>query len=348
MGALTLTLTLLLVTVFVTAAIGKLTDQAGSRQALADFGVPARFRRLLAIGLPAAELLVAVFLLGPTTKWWGALGALALLVGFLSVIAFALRRGVAPPCHCFGRIHSAPIGRSTLARIAVLAAMAGVVLVTGQDHQRSDVRGWFGSLTALEATVTGLAVGLLVSVMAAASLFVQLTAANGRLLLRIEELERRSGRSTGDSGLGLAVGTAAPDFMLNDLDGAPVSLGELRSAGRPVVLVFTDPNCGPCAALLPDLVAWEAAYATRVTLALISSGTRDANRNRGAATLHHALLQQDREVARAYGAHATPTAVLVRADGRVGSAVAIGAAAISSLVTHTVGPAEITADAVHQ
>src|SRR5262249_23585066 len=149
----------------------------------------------------------------------------------------------------------------------------------------------------------------------------------------------------GDAAHELAVGAAAPPFTLDDLDGAPVSLDQLRMAGRPVVLVFSDPQCGPCAGLLPDLVAWEAAHAARVTLALISRGSRDANRRRGAAALQHALLQHDREVARAYGAHATPTAILVRADGRVGSALAAGATAIRRLVTDVVGSAEMTLEA---
>jgi len=287
------------------------------------------------------ELVIGLLLLGSGTVLWGALGALTLLVGFMTVILLTLRRGVAPPCQCFGRIHSAPIGRSTMARIGVLAVMAGALIAIGRDYREANVIGWFASFTALEAGVFGLGMTLTASVVAAASILVQLTSANGRLLLRIEELESRQGRSTDDSQTGLSVGAPAPAFTLKDLNGVPVSLDELRTAGRPVVLVFSDPNCGPCAALLPDLVAWEVSYGAFVTVVLISSGTADANRRAGASALHHALLQRKREVAHAYGAHATPTAVLVRADGRVDSPLAVGAAAISRLVMSTVGRSEI-------
>jgi hypothetical protein len=44
------------------------------------------------------------------------------------------------------------------------------------------------------------------------------------------------------------------------------------------------------------------------------------------------LVQQDREVQSAYGVRDTPSAVVVTADGSIGSAVAVGAEAIAALV----------------
>lgn len=52
---------------------------------------------------------------------------------------------------------------------------------------------------------------------------------------------------------GLAPGSAAPDFRLPLLEGGEISLSELR--GRKSLLVFSDPHCGPCEALLPHLQA---------------------------------------------------------------------------------------------
>src|SRR5262249_46408744 len=43
---------------------------------------------------------------------------------------------------------------------------------------------------------------------------------------------------------GLAPGTPAPDFRLPLLEGGELSLNELR--GRKLLLVFSDPHCGPC------------------------------------------------------------------------------------------------------
>jgi peroxiredoxin len=50
---------------------------------------------------------------------------------------------------------------------------------------------------------------------------------------------------------GLPVGTAAPDFRLPLLQGGELSLSDYR--GRKVLLVFSDPNCGPCDQLAPQL-----------------------------------------------------------------------------------------------
>src|SRR5260221_10425644 len=90
---------LLLAAVFLVAGLAKLADLAGSRQALRDFGVPAKLSTPLGLLLPLAELAVAVALLLPATTWWGALGALALLLLFVGGIGYNLARGRQPECH---------------------------------------------------------------------------------------------------------------------------------------------------------------------------------------------------------------------------------------------------------
>src|SRR5437870_3465477 len=106
-------------------------------------------------------------------------------------------------------------------------------------------------------------------------LFGQLMQQNGRVLLRLgaveEELQslidglaalpeagasRNGFRPLFESRLkrdGLTAGTPAPDFRLPRLDGGELSLSECR--GRRVLLVFSDPHCGPCDALMPQLQA---------------------------------------------------------------------------------------------
>ena len=90
---------------------------------------------------------------------------------------------------------------------------------------------------------------------------------NGRMLLRIDALEaaldhgaeRPAGRVFADRSLaksrlnraGLAKGTAAPAFRLPMLDGSETALSDY--AGRRLLLVFSDPACAPCTALLPKL-----------------------------------------------------------------------------------------------
>ena len=122
---------LLLALVFILAGVGKLVDRKGSRQALIDFGVPAVFASPLGILLPLAELGIAAALIATPTAWWGALGALLLLALFVAGISINLARGNKPECHCFGQLHSAPAGWSTLIRNGLLAAVAAFILWAG-------------------------------------------------------------------------------------------------------------------------------------------------------------------------------------------------------------------------
>jgi peroxiredoxin len=122
------------------------------------------------------------------------------------------------------------------------------------------------------------------------------------------------------------------------LYGETLTLDALRAPGKPVLLVFSDPGCGPCSALMPDIGRWQREHAAALTVALVSRGTPEANRAK--STEHgvmSVLLQQDREVAQEYQAHGTPSAVLVRPDGTIGSPLAMGADAIRALVARTVG-----------
>ena len=97
--------------VFLVAGTAKLFDRHGSVQAMRDFGVPERFATPAGLALPIAELGVSILLLPLATAWWGALGSLALLLAFVGGISVNLMRGKQPDCHCFGQLHSAPVGR---------------------------------------------------------------------------------------------------------------------------------------------------------------------------------------------------------------------------------------------
>ena len=64
-------------------------------------------------------------------------------------------------------------------------------------------------------------------------------------------------------------------------------------------------------------------------LLVVSTGTVEAN---AAMKLHSSvMLDQGFQVGRAFGASGTPSAVLVDAEGRVASAVAVGAPAVLTL-----------------
>jgi thiol-disulfide isomerase/thioredoxin len=120
--------------------------------------------------------------------------------------------------------------------------------------------------------------------------------------------------------------------------GETITLDFLRAPGKPVVLLFSDPGCGPCNMLLPEVGRWQRDYAGKLTLALISRGSVEANRTKASEHgITQVLLQKDRETAEAYRDQGTPGAVLVRPDGMIGTPLALGADAIRALVAGAVG-----------
>src|SRR5437868_5178254 len=119
---------LVLAVVFFVAGLGKLLDLKGSQEAMRDFSLPRSLAAPLGILLPFAELAVTVALIIPALAWWGALGALVLLLLFVAGIAYNLTIGRKPDCHCFGVFYSSAIGKNTLIRNLVLAVVAVLVV----------------------------------------------------------------------------------------------------------------------------------------------------------------------------------------------------------------------------
>jgi uncharacterized membrane protein YphA (DoxX/SURF4 family)/thiol-disulfide isomerase/thioredoxin len=318
---------LALAVVFAVAGAGKLADLAGSRRAVRTFGVPAGPADAVGILLPVAELVVAASLIGSGSARWGAIGGLVLLSGFAVGIAVALRRGRQPDCHCFGQLHSAPVGWRTLARNLVFASLAAIVVLAGPGPGLS---GWFGSRSDDQIWV-GAAVLAALIVGGQAALIWSLLRRHGAVLLGLRELE--TSHSGGASNApALAVGDPAPTFDLPGLGGERVSLAGLLSAGRGALLVFTDPGCGPCQALLPRLAEWQDRYSQSMTLALVSRGSAVDNLSvRDTFGLRHIALQTQRETDLSYGVIGTPSAIRIGSDGRVAGPLVTGSDRIGEL-----------------
>ena len=257
---------LVLAAVFAVAGVAKLLDAAGSRGALEGFGVPRGAARLAGPVLPVAELAIAAGLLVPASAWWSALAAAGLLAVFMAAIGVSMARGAAPGCHCFGRLHSAPVSWRTQVRNGVLAAAAGVAVLAGRGASGLSPVRWAGHLNAAELGLAA-AVAVLCAVAAGQGWFLyRLSRQNGRVLARLENLEQRIGiggppAAAGLAGVrhasgqgpvrGLAVGVPAPEFELPAADGRRVSLRALLGRGLPVLLVFSDPGCGHCRRTAP-------------------------------------------------------------------------------------------------
>ena len=343
---------LLLAFVFLLAGATKLVDPVGLRKTWRDFGMPRVLTPLAILALPLAELAVAVALVPASLAWYGACGALELLVAFLITIGIAMLRGRKPDCRCFGRLHSAPVGRGTLLRDGALAACAAWLVSRGRLHPQPDLWAWLATLNTDEfriAVLTG-----------CAAVFVFL-----RMLHRarpappeapepveVEEDEapepqpvrRRPMRpqpapppelppSTAQ-GIGLPVGTPAPAFELPSITGDRRSLASLLAQGSDLLLVFLSPYCDSCRALVPHLARWTRELNGSLNIVLITRGPIAENR----AKLKEfdparILLQRGFEISDAYDSISTPTGVLIGADGHIRSGLAVGRPAIQQLVS---------------
>jgi peroxiredoxin len=129
---------------------------------------------------------------------------------------------------------------------------------------------------------------------------------------------------------GLPVGTPAPDFTLPALDGAAISLSDYR--GRPVLLVFSDPDCRPCQEMAPALERIHR-DSSNFAILMISRGDEEANRTK---ISEHGLtfpvvLQRKWEVSREYGMFSTPIGYMIDEFGVLASGAAVGASAILEL-----------------
>jgi peroxiredoxin len=138
---------------------------------------------------------------------------------------------------------------------------------------------------------------------------------------------------------GLKAGARAPDFRLPSIDGGEVALVELR--GRRVLLVFSDPDCGPCEELAPRL---QELHEERPDLAVVVISRRDAEVNRAKAAelglTFPIVLQRNWEVSLKYAMFATPVGYLIDEEGVLLRDVAVGVEPILGLAKECVGESD--------
>jgi peroxiredoxin/uncharacterized membrane protein YphA (DoxX/SURF4 family) len=329
-----------LAVVFAVAGVAKLLDPKGSRGAARAFGVPDRLAAFASVALPGAEIVVALLLLPTTTRWFGGVGALALLLAFCAAIGVAIARGTSPECHCFGQLHSEPVGWRTLVRNGTLAAVAALLVVSGRDDAGPSVVAWTSNLDGAEWLVLPLAVALAAMIGIGGYALLHVLRSYGHVLVRLERVEGR----LRDAGfeldepddvpqLGLEPGATAPDFTVTSTEGERIGLAQLAALGNPVLLLFTSPACGPCSVLMPTVAEWQREHSDELTVALLSHGDKAATRAEAAEHgLEHVLLDPDGGVSDAYQANGTPSAVLVAADSTIASWLAAGSDWIETLV----------------
>jgi peroxiredoxin len=127
----------------------------------------------------------------------------------------------------------------------------------------------------------------------------------------------------------LSLGDPLPDVILKRPDGTDVSLSSF--VGRRLVLLFWNPKCGYCQAMLPQLAAFENGLNdAKAELLIVSTGTSP---NQGFHPLRFPfVVDSSFAVARTFGAEGTPAAIVIGPDGCIASLPAAGAKAILSLI----------------
>lgn len=130
---------------------------------------------------------------------------------------------------------------------------------------------------------------------------------------------------------GLKAGAVAPEFKLPLVVGGELALADLR--GRRVLLVFSDPNCGPCDELAPHL---QKLHRARTDLQVLMISRRDAEATSAKAKslglTFPIVMQKQWEISLKYGMFATPIGYLIDEQGIVVKDVAVGTEPILALV----------------
>jgi peroxiredoxin len=199
--------------------------------------------------------------------------------------------------------------------------------------------------------VTGMALLGILSIGLTAMLY-QLVKQQGRLLLRLDQVERQLGidpsrsiergtvRLQSRNPAGLPVGTLLPDFELPDLEGRQVPSKEFR--GRKVLLVNWNARCGFCDLIAPDLARLGPDFERRgVQLLLLSQATAEAEREllEEHGLKAPVLLQSPGSVPEVFDSVGTPAAYLLDEEGRIAKPLAVGSDRVLALSQELVAEA---------
>ena len=176
----------------------------------------------------------------------------------------------------------------------------------------------------------------------------QMLRQNGRILLRLDHLDQALAALAAASPAvapsavaspvgapaeaelgGLLAGWVLQDFELEDMAGGTRTLSSYR--GLQLLLLFIDPSCAYCKAMLPELAALVPADDLQVLI--ISTGDAAENRALFAPfSLHFpVLLQEELELATLYYVSGTPMGYLVDERGVTLTGLVVGAPALLAL-----------------
>ncbi|MFZ1427413.1 MAG: MauE/DoxX family redox-associated membrane protein [Geminicoccaceae bacterium] len=321
---------------FFVAGISKLANVRRTKESILQFGAPEWTAGGISIFIPTAEILVGLLLIFSNTALYGIIGVIVLLLLFSAAIAWNLAKGHKPNCNCFGQIKSTPINKMMLVKNAVMLFSAMFLLWIDIAYSSASI-GELGIFSSIQPVYVLLLFAVFLSVVEGVLIY-HLLQQSGRLLIRMDTLEigltQGSVNAFNTHNIGLPIGSSAPRFELTSLTtGQMILFKDLIRGPFATILIFSDPDCGPCNSLLPDIERWEKDFGKIANFALISRGSIQENRLKvGVLSISYILLQKDREVAEMYRVTATPSAQVIGEDGRIRSNLAIGPQAIEELV----------------
>lgn len=132
--------------------------------------------------------------------------------------------------------------------------------------------------------------------------------------------------SHGTPAQGTKAGNLAPNFQLNNLEGQPVSLGDLR--GKPVILNFWATRCPPCVSEMPYLQEiyneWSETELALLAVNIGESSTKIKEFTQSHSLSLPVLLDTKQDVARKYNIRYIPTTFFIDKEGVI-QAVKVGA-----------------------
>lgn len=305
--------------VFGVAGVAKLAHPQVLQRSLTASGLSERLARWGARTVPIVEVIVAIGLIATPTRRVAAVAAVLLLMAFSGWVLAQLLRGRRASCGCFGSLGRTEVTYRTLLRNVALLAGATTATATPVSWEQAARAADTGALTlALMVAVGGLTAALVASI----RLQLQLVRRYGEVLLALEA-PRDPSASTREH--------RAADSVVTEVDGDALPLSSLwAGAERGAVLVFSDPHCATCLALLPEVARWSSRL-SGVGLAVVSP-SMPARKERGAAgDSIRWLVDGQRRAFEALAIRGTPSAVLVGRDGHVRERVE-GAPAVAALV----------------
>ncbi len=116
---------------------------------------------------------------------------------------------------------------------------------------------------------------------------------------------------------GLPLGARTPNWEAPDETGVTRRAEDFR--GRPTMILFADPFCGPCQHLMPELAAFAQEVGDRLVIVVVGSEDHGANAQMADRYLLAVpvVTQQNRSISGAFEVAATPFAFFADGSGRV-------------------------------